>query len=194
MGYLLRWVCHSPTPLLPALPPFCPSADKVGGMQVAKGDKAVVIIEEEFERALPKGWRRGYREKTSENIYDYPMADQWLVRVWSSIWARRTRPLKEDSIKVTVYHVHQDRSFILLPRVYRQKGWKTKLQLRIQEAMEIIKTDRFYHCPMCGHLMTLRTNKQDGSKFWGCSTWNKDDPQSCKGTKPFVGRYVREEI
>jgi len=47
-----------------------------------------------------------------------------------------------------------------------------------------------YSCPDCGHDMALRTNRQNGNKFWGCKKY----PQ-CKGTRDENGlsKEEREE-
>jgi len=155
--------------------------------------KYVEITAPEFEAGLPRGWRRGYEPGTLELIYDYPVSDEFLVRVLSSIYSGRTRPKNEDAIRVMVYHVWQRRSFVVLPRVYRQDGWQDSLGKRVEEAKSIIVTDRWPYCPSCGHRMRLIANVQNGTAFWGCSAWAKDVEGSCPITFPFGGSYFREE-
>ena len=43
-------------------------------------------------------------------------------------------------------------------------------------------------CPDCGSKMVARTNRQSGSKFWGCSTFPK-----CRGTRNEEG-LSKEEV
>jgi len=155
--------------------------------------KYVEVIAPEFEAALPKGWRRGYEPGTHELIYDYPVSDEFLVRILSSISSGRTRPRSVDAIRVMVYHVWQRRSFVVLPRVYRQEGWADSLSERIKEATNIIETDKWPYCTSCGHRMRLIANKQNGTAFWGCSAWVKDVEDSCPITFPFEGGYFRGE-
>ena len=46
-------------------------------------------------------------------------------------------------------------------------------------------------CPDCDSIMALRTNRQSGSKFWGCTKYPK-----CRGTRDENGlsREEREEL
>lgn len=46
------------------------------------------------------------------------------------------------------------------------------------------------NCPDCGAMMKLRTNRQNGNKFWGCSKY-----PDCKGTRDENGlsKAEREE-
>jgi len=154
--------------------------------------KFVTIKAPEFETALPEGWRRGYKVGTLELIYDYPVSDEFVVRVLSSIWSGRTRPKAEDTIRVMVYHAWEDRPYIVLKRVYRQSGWQEKLGERVRQGKAIIKTDRWPYCGICGGRMRLLKNSVNRSKFWGCSRYSETE-EGCKGSAQYKETYCREK-
>lgn len=64
-------------------------------------------------------------------------------------------------------------------RVHRIQTWRDNLLKRINGWEEMLGPP----CPACGAPMLVRENKQDGSEFYGCSTYKEG---WCKVTRPIT--------
>lgn len=125
------------------------------------------------------------RRPIKEYVFERKYAPYHYIRVYTGInrfgWKKNTsRKVGTDAIRVQA--VYKDGRYDTLvenqKRVHRVRGWKENLKSRI---IDILKRKPLVVTDSRGVPMVLRTNKRDGSKFWG----SRDYPRH-KETKPFI--------
>ena len=125
-----------------------------------------------------------------EWVFERRYAPHHFVRVYTGINKygpdkNQSRKVGKDAIRVQAVY-RKDGVETLVnnqKRVHRVKGWKDNLKSRIKE---ILRTQPTVVLDSKGVPMVLRTNKYDGSKFWG----SRDYPRN-RETKPFAAEEVK---
>ena len=116
---------------------------------------------------------------TVEVVYGKVVSPRVTLRVYSSILTSKqeARGNGEDAIRCLLVAKQPDgdkRIFHTSTRVHRVTGWKKNLTKRLDETEKTL----IEWCPSCSRIMVLRTNKEKGNQFFGCSGYPE-----CKSTK-----------
>ena len=124
-----------------------------------------------------------------EWVFERPYLKNHVIRVYTGIERyglnkNQSRKVGKDAIRVqAVYRPPNGKDTLVnnQKRVHRVTGWKDNLKSRI---VEILRKKPQVVLDSRGIPMVLRTNKYDGSKFWG----SRDYPRS-RETKPFAADW-----
>lgn len=144
----------------------------------------------EFEECLDKtnlDFEEVQMKGTKELVYASPSKnEEFVMLVWSSL-DRRTGEARDrgaDAIRTVVKHIDTDKPVLREKRTNRIQTWCKNLRKKINSL--IARREELKTCPECGRVMVIRKNQKDGSKFWGCTGWAKDeDERDCSNTEPF---------
>lgn len=125
-----------------------------------------------------------------------PGGSQVKVRIYTSLarGADAVRGCGEDAVRLVLGYegtIRGKPSFVKLeggPRIYRTAPTKLPQEERVtvflgrfEEALReaFITAKKWTRCH-CDAPMSVRANKQTGSKFWGCTRYPE-----CRGTRPY---------
>lgn len=139
----------------------------------------------------------GCFEHVFEHVISYPKGgvpeNRFVIRIYSTVdmgtgW---TREVGDDAIRVCLLDTQnrderdRDRGERSFTRVHRTQGALENLRLRAKEAWKAVASHGAL-CDKCGSLMVERKTKRNGKteRFLGCSGYRRDDPQSCRRTRP----------
>lgn len=116
------------------------------------------ITLEEMDRFLKRGWR-ALRPKQSihhnVNVYDLFLSKSVMIRVWTSIPARRetVRDVGETTIKIQLLNAHSGRPLVSGKALFAKRvlGWKNNLQDRIEDYIELYEEKEEYFEALAGN-------------------------------------------
>jgi len=88
---------------------------------------------EDMRPLFPSNWEEGVQGR-SEIVFDMPLRDGIIVRVWTSIHTKSELNAKngDDAIRVCAIDTRTGRGYIAAPKVLRVEGWRKNLGDRIE--------------------------------------------------------------
>lgn len=157
------------------------------------------LLTEIGQKVAAKGGGMGETTQGRERVVDLqPGGSKTVVRVFTSlaIGGDAVRGCGEDAVRLVIGYVGRGREgkekFFPLSdgrRIYRTAPTQLDHDQRVaaflgrfEEALRDVyrEAKNWTACPDCGAPMALRSNKQRGTKFWGCTSYPE-----CRGTRPF---------
>jgi hypothetical protein len=150
------------------------------------------FIEEWYKTEWVKDKENKYynRQRTmiTEYCYIVPLTfnPTRILKVYSSVQkiSDRSRVVGGDAIRVVLADRFGEPKHRAYTRINRTGNWEYKLRLRISEVLASTGFD--ISCPTCNEILFLKWNRNDNSRFLGCSYW-----PDCKGTRPFNDGCMR---
>ena len=115
---------------------------------------------------------------TGEYVYEWPVAPQLTLRVYSSVTAQGARASGGDAVRVVllaegIRQNAQGSSEVVMislgkhKRVHRVTGWRDNLTRRINEWPQWVTPQ----CPRCLAYTVQRVNHVTKVPFYGCVRW-----------------------
>lgn len=144
--------------------------------------KSQMFTLEEFEEVLAETsyeWEAKEYDWTKEWVYETESeGGRFIMRIYSSVDQRtdESREKDSDAIRLVVLESETERPVMKEKRTNRIKTWPKNLKKKIRNISS--RKDEVDFCDNCGSIMVIRTNKQDGNKFLGCTSY-----PSCKNTE-----------
>jgi len=134
----------------------------------------------------PLGFEEVQIPGTKERVYEKRYGHRTYVRVYSSIVGEATRPVGKDAIKIVAVAKWNDRDhFISGTKRINRVGMISSIGARVRDRVDqMVAQAPQVVCDSRGFPMTLRTNRKDGSMFWGQPDWNQI-PRHQRETKPY---------
>lgn len=136
----------------------------------------------EFEQFLrenyPKFVLSPATKTVREYVYDIPLREGVVIRVWSSIdkSTQLSRSYGTDSINIVLVDTIQKINLSGRNKTNREGKWKKHLKEKVDMLLQIEKINFKESCPICGSHTVIRTahkGKFKGQAFVGCSNFPK---------------------
>lgn len=134
-----------------------------------------MFTRDEFEDVLEDteyDWSRMRYDWAREWIYEAESENgNFIMRVYSSVDRRNNKSREKDSdaIRLTVIDAESERPVMKEKRTNRIKTWPKNLKKKIHNVKN--RKDEITICSECGSLMVVRSNKETGEKFLGCTNY-----------------------